>query len=195
MLQGQIGIDSRMWFRKEVGVSLHPNSPRAKDIAIEVEVGRIRVVGRPDITDIPGEKIEMGETQWFGWILIDVGDVGIFDFKLVDLDGIKRIGGISPSFLVNGNGFLKFFLRLREGDVESRLADEIIADQQSGKQVSPLNAEDPSGNFRDRRVGMFRLNHGQLSNLERQAGRDVRLPHGKPIALYMRMEWTLDEPW
>src|SRR6185295_19951319 len=107
MLQGQIDIDSRVWLRKEIGMSFHQYFPRAKDLAIQIEIGRVRVIGRPNITDIPGDKVEVSETQRFGWILIDIGDVGIFDFKLIDLNGIERIEGLSPAFLVDGNGVVQ----------------------------------------------------------------------------------------
>jgi hypothetical protein len=70
-------------------MALHLNPARAKDIAVKVEIGRVRVIGGPDITNVPGEKVEMSEMERFGRILIHIDDIGIFDFKLVDLDGIK----------------------------------------------------------------------------------------------------------
>ena len=101
VMQDHIGIDSRVWLGKEIRMALHLNPSRIKDIAVEVEIGRIRIIGGPDVPNVPGEKVQMSEMQRFGRILIHIGDVGIFDFKLIDLDGIKRIDGLAPPFLVD----------------------------------------------------------------------------------------------
>jgi hypothetical protein len=173
-------------------MTLHQDPSRIKDIAVQIQIGRVRVIGGPDVPNIPGEEVEMSEMQRFGRILIHIGDVGIFDFKLIDLDGIKRIDGLSPSFLVDGNLFLKFLLRLGQGNVESWAADHIIADQHAGENLAPLNAQNPSGNLCDRRVGMVDLHHGQLSDFERQFRREGCLAHHKPVPFHVRVECTLD---
>ena len=83
--------------------------------------------------------------------------------------------------------------RLRQGEVENRTADQIIADQHPGEDMAPLNAEDPAGNLRDRRIGMIRLDHGQSLDFERQTWREGRLAHRKAIPLHMRIELPFDE--
>ena len=47
--------------------------------------------------------------------------------------------------------------------MEGRAADHIIADQNVGENLAPLDAENPSGNLSDRRIRMVGLSHGQLS--------------------------------
>ena len=149
-------------------MALHLNPSRIKDLGVKGEIGRVRIIRGPDIPNVPGKKVEVCDMQRFGRILIHIGDIGIFNFKFVDLDGIKRIDGLAPSFLLDGHFLLQFLLRLRQGDVEDRTADQIIADQHPREDLTPLNAEDPAGNLRDRRIGMVRLNHGQLLDFERQ---------------------------
>src|SRR6476620_794598 len=94
-------MDSRVWLGEEIGMAFHHNPSRTKNIAVEVEIGRVRIVGGPDVPNIPGEKVQMGEVERFGRILIHIRDVGILDFKRIYLDGIKRIDGLSPSFLMD----------------------------------------------------------------------------------------------
>ena len=82
---------------------LHLNPPRIKDVAVKGEIGRVRIIGGPDVPNVPGQKVEVCEVQRFGRILIHIGDIGIFNFKFVDLDGIKRIDGLAPSFFLDGH--------------------------------------------------------------------------------------------
>ena len=71
----------------------------------------------------------MGNVQWFGRVLIHIGDVGVFDLELIDVEGIKRVDGISPAFLLNRHVVLYFLRCLRQGDVQGRAADYGIADE------------------------------------------------------------------
>ena len=55
MLQGQIGLDSRVWLGKKIRMTLHLNPSRTKDRAVKGEIGRVRIIGGPDVPNVPGE--------------------------------------------------------------------------------------------------------------------------------------------
>jgi hypothetical protein len=70
-------------------MALQLNLPRTKNSAVKGEIGRVRVIRGPDVTNVSGEQVQVGEVQRSGRVLIHIGDVGIFDPKLIDLDGIN----------------------------------------------------------------------------------------------------------
>ena len=89
MLYGQISTESHGGLGQKIRMTLHLNPTRLKDSAVKGEIGRVRVIGGPNIPNVPGPKVEMRDMQRFGDILIHIGDIGIFDSKLIDLNGIK----------------------------------------------------------------------------------------------------------
>ena len=170
MLRRDVRPHAGVWLGEEIGVAVHLELGRVEHEGVEVQVGRICPVARPDVADVVGAEVDQREMEGRERSSRRVRDVTVRHPEQVDLEGVDVLHGFLPATLLDGDLVPHLRPRLADIEVQDGPIEPEVGGQRAVQKGAPVNARVQPGNACDRRLGVRGLSDRGVEQVQGAPG-------------------------